>query len=117
MTSYIIIQIIGTLLILLWALALFEQLIKKGFDLGIFIILIISSLMLLIILIPDQLRDFFEQIGFARPLDAFLVITSITSLLIVGKVYLKQNELNRNITKIIQNISIKDLDDFLKNMK
>ena len=117
MTSYIIIQIIGTLLIFIWALALFEQLVKKGFDFGTFIFLIVSMLLLFIILLPDQLRDVLGQIGFVRPLDAFLVITSITSLLIVGKVYLKQNELDKNITKIVQNIAIEDIERVLNNKK
>ncbi len=117
MTSYIALQIIGTLILLIWVFVLVEQLIRKGFDLGVFFIMAVSIFLLLIIAFPDQLRNFLEQVGFLRPLDAFLVITSITSLLLMANIYLKQNELNRNITKIVQHISLKDLDGFIKNKK
>lgn len=117
MTSYVILQIIGTLILLICALVLIEQLIKKGFDLGIFILFVVSDFLLLIIIFPNQLRSFIEQIGFFRPLDAFLVVTSITSLLLVANIYLRQKELNNNITKIVQHISLKDLDGIIKTKK
>lgn len=117
MTSYIALQIIGTLILLIWVFALIEQFIRKGFDTGVFFIMAVSIFLLLIIAFPDQLRNFLEQIGFLRPLDAFLVIASITSLLLVANIYLKHKELDRNITKIVQSMSLKDLDEFIKNKK
>ncbi len=116
MTSYFILQVIGALVLLIWALAMVEQLIKKGFDLGVFVLFMASLFLLLIVIIPDSFRNLFEKIGFLRPLDAFLVITSIISLLLVANMYLKQKELDRNMTKIVQNISLKDLDEY-KNKK
>lgn len=117
MTSYLILQIIGVLVLLTCALVLIEQLKKKGFDLGVFALFIISMFLLLIVIIPDNFRNLFEQLGFFRPLDAFLVITSIISLLLVSNMYLNKKQLDRNMTKIVQNISLKDLDESIKNKK
>lgn len=111
MTDYIILQIIGILVFSIWIICLIEQLIKKGFNLEISILLIISIFLLAIIAIPNRISGLLNQIGFIRPLDAFLIIVSVTSLLLAGKIYVKQIESNRNITKIVQILAIKELDD------
>lgn len=114
MIGYIMLQIVGVFIFLVWTIILIEQLFKKCFDTEIFILLIITIFLLSIVVIPNHLNGLLEYIGFSRPLDAFLVIASIGSLLLAGKIYLKYVELNKNTTKIVQNLAIKEFDDEIK---
>ena len=104
--SIILLQSAGILILASMLLWIHKKKELKNSE-AILIKLVIISLMI-IIAIPEKISELLFSAGFIRPLDAFLSITSITALFIGVKIYLKQVEVNRNITKIVQHVGIKE---------
>jgi|GEM_PF-1399546 hypothetical protein len=100
-----LIQILG-LFVLIGILFYLIKSAKKRVDAAILLTIMIFVLLLIIAIIPQKLESFLEQIGFWRPFDAFLTLLSTTSLILALKIYLKQKEAEKAITKIIQHLAL-----------
>ena len=103
----IILQIIGFIAILIILFLIIRNVRREGVELTNALLGVLLFILLILIVLPEQLETLLQRIGFFRPLDAFLVLVAAGSLVLSVRVYLKEKEMDRNITKIVQSLAIK----------
>jgi len=106
----IIIQIIGFLILLAVLVILVDSIKRRGFDAFIVFLALVICILSVIVIFPGYVADFLGAMGFYRPLDAFLTFVSITALIVCTKVYLKQKELDKNITELVRHVALEEVD-------
>ena len=106
MVSIGLIQILGTLVLIFLLGMIIKNSLKRGYDLLNSFLMVLLVILILIVLFPGYLNRILGAIGFIRPLDAFLAFVSVSSLLLVIKIYLKQMEMDSNISEIIRHMAL-----------
>ena len=105
--TIIFVQILGLIVIIAILSLIIRLMRKEGIDVTNLLLLLIFIVLAVIVIVPDELSYFLRIVGFIRPLDAFLVIALVGSLLLSLKVYIKEREMGKDITKIVQTLAIK----------
>lgn len=98
-------QVTGFIL-LLGVLAIVVQHTRKEKDIFSIIAILIIIAMLIIDVLPLQLKAFLLSIGFARPLDAFMVMLAGIAVLIGLKLHVEQRKMKKQITKIVKKVAL-----------
>ena len=94
-----LVQIIGTIVLVVALVRVLVGLRRDRSDTGTLLLVLALCALLYITLLPGHFTRALTLLAFIRPLDAFLTVTSVTSLLLCLLMYLRINELYRTITK------------------
>jgi len=111
MPEILLIHIFGIILLALVTLILFVNIKKKGFDIFTLFVLLAVIFLLAMVLYKQPFYSLSTKLGFLRPFELFLTITSVLALLLAIKLYLAYKTTERDITTIVQHLGIKELKD------
>ena len=100
-----IIQILGALTIILALGIVIYYTRIYGVDKIILFLSIVFLTLFVLVAFPSLFRDKIA-FGFIRPLDAFLTFTSMAALLMSLALYLRLKKTEKDITRIVQEISL-----------
>ena len=101
-----IIQLLGAITLLL-ALGIILYYIRiYGVDKIILFLSVVFLTLFALVAFPSLFRDKIA-FGFIRPLDAYLTFTSMAALLMSLALYLRLKKTEKDITKIVQEISLR----------
>ena len=101
-TSAGIIVFIAILAFVIWNIK------KKGADILSIVFIFINFILLTMIILPEFTYNFIISLGFLRPEIAFLSIVSITAFFMSLKLYFKQREIEKEITKLSREFALNE---------
>jgi len=104
----ILVQIIGTIVLVLALVRVLAGLRRDRSDTGALVLALALCVLLYITLLPEHFARALALLAFNRPLDAFLTVASVTSLLLCLRVYLRLNEMDRNLTTVVRHLSLRE---------
>lgn len=105
---YTFAQIFGLVILLFFLVIIIFEIKKKGIDLYKLSMVSILVILISLILFQNWFRKLVSVLGFLRPFELFLTIAVISALIFSFVGYLKQKRNESDITKLVQNIGIKE---------
>ena len=103
-------QVFGGIILFVITIYLLNYIKKEGLDFITFFFLIILLSLWIIVLVPAYLDPLFVRIGFYRPFDALIAIIATSSLVLTLKLYISMKRMDKNITEIVRNEAIKEVE-------
>ena len=102
-----IVQLFGILLLFTSLGIIIHYIRVYGIDRIILFLTLVFSSLILLVAFPYIFRDQI-QLGFIRPLDAFLTITSVAALLTSMALYLRLRKTEQDLTKIVRDFALQE---------
>ena len=103
-------QVFGGIVLFIITIYLLSYIKKEGLDFITFFFLIILLSLWVIVLVPAYLNPLFVRIGFYRPFDVLIAIIATSSLVLTLKLYISMKRMDKNITEIVRNEAIKEVE-------
>ncbi|RLG55830.1 MAG: hypothetical protein DRN95_07440 [Candidatus Hydrothermarchaeota archaeon] len=110
-------QVFGGIILFVITIYLLSYIKKEGLDFITFFFLIILLSLWIIVLVPAYLNPLFVMIGFYRPFDVLIAIIATSSLILTLKLYISMKKIDKNITEIVRNEAIKEVEKEKKNLE
>jgi len=103
-------QIFGGIVLFVITIYLLSYIKKERLDIVTFFFLIILLSLWVIVLVPSYSNYILSRIGFYRPFDALIAIIATSSLILTLRLYISVKKIDKNITEIVRNEAIKEVE-------